>query len=232
MNNAWPPTYQLRVSQRAKHVNIHLSPEKGLELIIPRNCSEQEGLAFLNSKRRWIEKHLPLLSSRPKTKVIPQRVTLQSLQKSWEIRREFIPHYRQVKLLHLPQELVLCGVSNDYQRCIDGLNNWLRIQGEKYFLLWLREISNRCQLPFNQLNIRSQKTRWGSCNRDKNISLNIKLLFMPYRLVEYVMIHELCHTVHLNHSKRFWQLVKKHCPHHEQASIDLRQGDHYLPDWV
>lgn len=238
MNNAetavWPPSYQIRVSQRAKHINIKLGRDSGLELVIPSHSSEQEGIDFMNSKRRWIEKHLPLLSTptAPKIKTIPKQLTLPSLQQSWQIRCEPISHYRQIKLLHLPQELVLCGPSDNYERSIASLNNWLRIQAEKYFLLWMREISERCQLSFTQLNIRSQKTRWGSCNRDKSINLNMKLLFMPFRLVEYVIIHELCHTVHMNHSKRFWSLVKKHCPNHDACSDELRHGDSYLPDWV
>jgi predicted metal-dependent hydrolase len=68
------------------------------------------------------------------------------------------------------------------------------------------------QLPFKwqKLYIRSQKTKWGTCSSKGNISLNWRLIKCPKHIWDYLIVHELCHTVHMNHSKSFWELVKKH----------------------
>lgn len=70
------------------------------------------------------------------------------------------------------------------------------------------------QLPFTwqKLYIRSQKTKWGTCSSKGNISLNWRLIKCPVNIWDYLIVHELCHTVHMNHSKAFWELVKKHHP--------------------
>jgi predicted metal-dependent hydrolase len=93
-------------------------------------------------------------------------------------------------------------------------------------------LSKQTQLSFNEIQIRSQQSRWGSCSYAKNISLNDRLLFLPKELVSYVMLHELCHTKHLNHSASFWKLLAKWDPHYSEHRIRLRSAQEYLPTWI
>ncbi len=72
--------------------------------------------------------------------------------------------------------------------------------------------SKKYNLPYNKLSIRAQKTRWGSCSATNNISLNYLLMMAPVAVIDNVIVHELCHTVHKNHAKEFWQLVLKILP--------------------
>jgi len=72
---------------------------------------------------------------------------------------------------------------------------------------------------FNQITIRNQKTRWGSCSRNKNLNFNYKIVLLPQRLADYIIVHELCHLGEFNHSHKFWALVAQVMPDH----IDLRK---------
>lgn len=88
----------------------------------------------------------------------------------------------------------------------------LRRQAEAYLPTRLQQLSQFYQLPYESLRLSSGHTRWGSCSSSKRISLNIWLMTLPYELIDYVICHELCHTVQHNHSSAFWQLVAAHMP--------------------
>lgn len=76
---------------------------------------------------------------------------------------------------------------------------------------------------FNEVFIRNQKTRWGSCSRRGNINLNYKIALIPAHLADYIIVHELCHLGEMNHSKDFWNLVAKTMPEHKKHRQDLKK---------
>lgn len=67
------------------------------------------------------------------------------------------------------------------------------------------------------------KSAWGICYSNKNLSFNSLLFTMPMEIIEYVIIHELCHLKHLNHSKEFWALVEEHCPNYKKNRVKLKE---------
>lgn len=77
------------------------------------------------------------------------------------------------------------------------------------------------QFDFNQVAIRDQSSRWGSCSSLKNLNFNWKLLYLPEQLADYVVVHELCHLKEQNHSKNFWALVAETTPNHKKLRKQL-----------
>lgn len=229
----WPPHYTLRRSKRAKRINLRLCPERGLMLVMPFRASERSALDFLEQQKDWVFKHQDLLLPKTEQQALPTEINLHAIEKVWKIRYEKITGYKKIKLLQLPGELVLYGESLELNNCIEVLNEWLYVIAEKELYNWLKQLSQQCQLPFNQLSIRNQSTRWGSCTYAKNINLNVKLLFLPREITAYILIHELCHTRHLNHSEKFWHLVETFVPNYRQLIQQLKQiKNSYFPAWV
>lgn len=98
----------------------------------------------------------------------------------------------------------------------DELKNWLRstykAKAKARLKVLVQEVSMQMGLQPTGLSFRSQRTRWGSCSPEGKISLNWKLIVAPPEVMRYVVVHELAHLKHPNHSKDFWSLVARYCP--------------------
>jgi hypothetical protein len=97
---------------------------------------------------------------------------------------------------------------------------------------WLARLAAASDLAYKRLQIRRQRTRWGSCSRAGTISLNACLLFQPPEVANYLLIHELAHTQHMNHSRRFWRLVESLEPRWRELDAALTRGWREVPAWA
>ena len=100
-------------------------------------------------------------------------------------------------------------------------DNYDKNLARKMLIDRLIKISKKIGLSFNKVSIRNQKTRWGSCSFANNISLNIKLINLPEKLIDYVIYHELVHTVEKNHSSNFWNLLNHYLPESKKLNKEL-----------
>jgi predicted metal-dependent hydrolase len=128
--------------------------------------------------------------------------------------------------------LILWGNTANEALCQVALTQWLTRKATQHLTPWMRRLSEDIELPCDRISFRGQKTRWGSCSSQKNISLNYKLLCLPAPLVNYVFVHELAHTIHMNHSDQFWHLVEQKEPAYRQLDRDLNDALQYIPRWL
>ena len=107
------------------------------------------------------------------------------------------------------------------------LETYFKQEAEKLIIERLELISEQTSLTPTQANIRQYRARWGSCNNRGEVSFNYLLMMTPIFVIDYVIVHELCHLTHLNHSKDFWQLVEKYCPDFKTAKnwLTSRQSE-------
>lgn len=229
----WPPHFTLRRSQRAKYMRIRITPQAGLEVVVPHIPRKPEIIHnLLLEHKNWIEKMLQKYNMQqghpPIFKPIEQ-LHFPTFNQTWRIN-----------YLKLAGENVYIRQTGQFQlTCLGAIENvhlkktalrtWLNHRGKQLLLPHLQQISQQLQLPYFQGQIRYQKTRWGSCSASKVINLNQKLLFLPENLIRYIIIHELCHTIHLNHSRRFWQLVAKFDPHVEHHRREMKNAERWIP---
>ena len=223
--------YHIRTSARAKRLSLTISSDKGIEVVAPLNTPQQSIEQFLLEQRAWLAKHQHLIVNSKKPFILPKSIKLRALDKSWDIMYANTKKERLcIKIF--PEKILLSNSNPSKPLFQKAMKIFLKQVAMEHFRPHLEQLSQKYQLPFEQLNFRVQKTRWGSCSRKKNITLNAALLFMPIKTVHYVMTHELCHTQHLNHSKRFWMKVAKYMPDYDEHKKTLKKSEQYLPRWL
>lgn len=107
------------------------------------------------------------------------------------------------------------------------LEKHLRKVAKTHFQKRTAQIAEQMDLTYKRISIKAQKSRWGSCSRDKNLNFNWRLILTAPEILDSIIIHELAHIKHLNHGKQFYELVKKHCPNHKKYS-NLLKNAHFI----
>lgn len=232
---SWPPPFSVKKSARARHVRLQATVQRGLELIVPMRFNHQEIPVILQDNKSWIEKQLATIQqtlSNLDAQALPAEIHLPVPDQLWKIVYLKTDQVNLRLFQRQSNELVLFGDINNKMQCKKLLSRWVRKQACIHLPQRLAALSQKIQLPYCSVSIRNQRTRWGSCTAKKAINLNYKLVFLRPNLVEHILIHELCHTVHLNHSIKFWQLVARFDPAWRAHNREIKSADHHIPLWL
>jgi len=226
--------YELVVSSRAKRASLRVLPGRGLVVTVPQRVSKKAITALVDKHRGWIDEKLA------------------------ELQAATLPCYRQWPPVSLP----LRCIGSDLNLRFATRRNWEKYDDEHDVQLTIRAAADdkaavaaevathlkalaRRVLPpilashaqlhalhYKRVSIRGQRTVWGSYSNSGTLSLNYKLLFLERELVDYVLLHELAHTVHLDHSEKFWRLL---CSMNVNARVldrKLAKAAPSVPPWL
>ena len=220
-----PFEYSLRVSHRAKYAKLQIKPYGGVEVVIPLRFPKKAVPGLVSKHAEWIQQQLQKQQESISAPVLPNEIHLSI--NDYRTRVTYGTHQVDDSL----SNQLMIGAGN-YQQCVNQLRKWVRQQAWNLLPPMLEKLSQATGLSYNKISIRSQKTRWGSCSSRGTISLNDQLLFVSRDNAEYLMIHELCHTRHMNHSAQFWNLVEHHCADYRchEAALNRAKGD--IPGWI
>ncbi|MDH3219523.1 MAG: M48 family metallopeptidase [Gammaproteobacteria bacterium] len=223
--------WRIRVSPRARYARLQIRPYGGLEVVIPPRFPRSQVPLLVASHADWARHHLDQQQRLLRTIQPPRQLSLAFDNSSTQViyAGASLEYNYDLFTKFSAQRIVIEAVEQHEQ--IRELRGWIRRRARALFPPLLEKLATQTGLDFKRVSIRSQKTRWGSCSRQGQISLNDQLLFLPAGTVEYLMIHELCHTRHLNHSRAFWQLVESRCPGYREHEKLLSQSRNLVPDW-
>jgi predicted metal-dependent hydrolase len=224
----------LRRNQNARYIRLRIDPEDGIILIVPGNLPEQSAINFAYDKSGWISKSLKRKDNQKKGHTIfieetnfktrfhnlcimkHAKSTIKSLVSHNKIL-VWYPDYAQVEDPRI-QTIV--------RRAIEEA--W-RIEAKFYLPKRTDELAKINGFFYKKISIKKASTRWGSCSSQNNINFNLQLMRLPAHLTDYVILHELVHTVEKNHQDKFWNLLEKVLP--EAKKFDKELNNYNLKYW-
>lgn len=230
----WP--HRIRRSRQAKRVQMRLTETDGLELVVPWRMSLQKASQFFDQSQEWLESQSTDCHNWDERQALkkndyPTEIHLRSCEESWQVDYESQPQSR-LSLTTDQHALRLSGPVADQTGCLRLLRRWVRSEARRILVPWLDRVASLMRVSYHSVAFRTQRSLWGTCSAQQEISLNDRLLFLPPALVDYVVTHELAHTIHMNHSQRFWRLVGSHCSHYQDCRRRLRDADALIPVWI
>ena len=230
-------TWEIELIRRPyrKSMSIQLKPHQRIRVVANATTDRNRVFAFLTEKKSWIEKHLARFEAIP----------VQKVQKRIQSKEEFLflGSPRKVKFVITPLKKYFVSVTDEYLQIHWPMNEWsadIQWREHPQFLKMIQEfykregirviseiyktVSDRMGCHAKKITFRGQRSRWGSCSSKGHLSFNWKLIFSPRSVIEYVVVHELCHLIHMNHSEYFWNMVQYHCPEYRDAELWLKNN--------
>ncbi len=226
--------FSVRESGRARRLSIKVYPRGKVEVVVPRRTRPRDVQAFVEEHRDWISRTRASFAALhpPEPFRLPTRVELPGIGRVFLVRYCPQPGATNVRHRLRGDELLLSGATGDTGLCVKALKRWLAGLAKIEFGPRLRSLAAATGNPFRRMRVAGQKTCWGSHSSTGTVSINYCLLFLDARLVRYLMVHELCHARHMNHSRRFWAHVRRFEP--DYRHLDRQLGDSWrdIPAWV
>lgn len=224
--------FGVRRSARARRLTVRVYPGGRVEVTVPAGVRPAAVEDFVARHRAWIDARVAELRTHPLPEhaPLPGRVFLQALDADWQV--QYVARRRPGVRVTAAGSLEVYGDPAHTTTARRMLRTWLAQQSRAALEPWLARLADERGFRYTRLQLRCQRTRWGSCSRSGTISLNVCLLFQPPAVVRYLMLHELCHTRQMNHSARFWRLVGAHEPDFRVLDRELTRGWRHVPGWV
>jgi len=226
------PGWHVRISRRARRLSMRVFPGGRVEVVVPPGVGIPTIERFVARHRDWAERHsreYALLAPHGHSRR-PESIELALPGRRWNVEY----HAAGRASVHDAGDGVLqvrtTGPSDRHVSA--ALLRWLAGVAAAELGPRLDALSAELAIDYAKLHLRRQRTRWGSCSAAGTISLNVCLLFQRPAVVRYLMVHELCHRRHMNHSDRYWRLVESYEPHWRALDAELLKGWRHVPAWV
>ena len=223
---------------RRRHVHILVDDEGTPEVRAPWRFSQRKAREVLRENADWVLNavdtararraerprlvtgtHLPLLDGSVRLEVRPRaQIDLFECARTWRGRAE-----RRGKALRVGT------VSLGEAELRELIERWYRREAATHLAERVEHYASQLGVRPSRLTIRGQRSRWGSCSGRGTVSLNWRLMMVPSALADYVVVHELCHLRHMDHSPRFWAMVASVVPDYRQRRHSLNALQGHLP---
>lgn len=222
--------YTLSDSTKTKYIKLVMDIN-GLKVVKPTNANMDEVEKLLRTKSNWIYKHFMDFQS----------MKVEEYNRDWESGERVLYRGKKYNIRIFPHREQATSINFNGKRFEIFINENVSAPDRKTiienaFRKWYMRTAYECikdrldyyckiiGLSYNTLRIKEQKTRWGSCSKKGNLNFNWKLIMSPPWVIDYVVIHEVCHLRYLNHSKEYWAMVEMYMPNYQKAQEWLKKN--------
>lgn len=198
-------------SARARRLSISVRPGGEVRLTLPRGMAEAEALRFLDAKQAWVEQaRLRAARRNPPRIIAPPYATRSHVLRLLPASCREAGFRVADGVITVSYPAGMHYESDGVQAAIKrGIEEAWRIEAKAYLPARTAELCRLTGLHCGTVTIRNSRTRWGSCSPDNSLSLSLHLMKLPDALIDYIILHELCHTVHKNHGVQFHALLDR-----------------------
>jgi predicted metal-dependent hydrolase len=207
--------YSVRRSERARRVRVTVDSARGVEVVLPRRAPEREAAAAVRELRPWIERRVE--------EVTRARAAVAARGDSVPYLGELLRTIGEPGRARVHRRGPDLFVPADATARAGALERWYRRAARTEIAPRLDRACALAGSSYSGLMIRGQRTRWASCSRSGAMSFNWRLLLAPEPVLDYVVWHEVCHLDVMDHSPRFWALLRSHCPEYLEHARWLRR---------
>ncbi|MCT4614524.1 MAG: M48 family metallopeptidase [Marinifilaceae bacterium] len=224
---------KIRSDRRIKKFSINVSLDKGVWANVPMYMSNEEAMRILNDSREKIKDSYNRLKQKAakRNKILSSVFTPSSIYKTRFL--SFVFRYNPDKFRTIGREGDTAIIYYDteerfkeesFQKAVKtAIVKYLKIEAKQYLIPKTIELAKKHDFRIREVKVTNATTRWGSCSYNNNINLSLHLIRLPDRLLEMVILHELCHTIVKNHSSAFRNLLKEYCPDLDELEQELKR---------
>lgn len=204
------PDNYILIRKELKHARLRVSEDGTVRIIAPYSFSEEDITSMLSKKGKWINQNLKFFKAMSKIELQRNQLLL------FGNRYNYFHESRYLQKVVINQEHRTISAKRDLTDPVVQ-EKWYRNEAKKHLKKRIEQLSSKLNFPYNKLFIREERHKWGNCSSEKNISLNWKLIKAPEYVIDYIIIHELLHTVVMSHTNKFWTLLKSYYPNYKES---------------
>lgn len=213
--------YYLKKSKRAKYIRIEINAEGMINLIVPERASTETAESFILSKLEWIAKHQTKVLART-IKSPNRRIDFFLFGRRLKYKFNKIEGAKRYRISYIIDSLMIEGPDSDKSVMEKLYDEWLRAQANAYIPKRVKFYADKYNFEYNRVTIKNLKSKWGSCSSKNNLNFNLKLMKYRKEVIDYIVVHELCHLKEMNHSKTYWALVSSIIPNYKELEKELK----------
>ena len=220
--------YQIIKRPRRRTVSISVKPDCSVRLLVPANLPEKKIIELIKQKSSWVESKIAYFQELQKCYKEKKYVSgecFKYLGRSYRLKIVQNDENKDVKLMNGEFNIPMpSGLQEGEQTLltIRRLSTWYQNHALIRLEEKVRRYSAEVGLSPTSVGVKGYKSRWGTCHLDGRIYFNWRIIIAPHSVVDYLVVHELCHLVHHNHSKRYWKQVETILPDYSEREEWLK----------
>lgn len=224
-------TVVFKKNPRSKRITLKVKTDGMVVVTLPKYVAYKTAAPILNQNIAWIKQQLEKAKAAQQTKLI-------TYQTSFQVRHKklcLLPHPKERLIIYEEKEKIEILVPQAWElstkavqeQLQDTIVEVIRVEAKKYLPNRTQELANQKGILINAIRVKKVKTRWGSCSSKSNINLSLYLMLLPDELIDYVILHELAHIKHQNHSAAFWNHLEDLLP--RSKVLDKQLNSYRIP---